>query len=245
VSGDFKSRSEAALDATLESSGDIGDALAEVQREFEARIAAALSRLPVIEDRRGMIEDEAGYLFDICAGSEVLDVPSEQKGGAVAAARKLAALRTDLLRVSQAIRALPLKARRALNAVVWADAARAGELTLPGNPAPHHISFGIDAVALAQAAEIARQSLLAEPDADAGRPKKVAAARVTDELFGVYERLTGRAPAVTTDTETGVSHGPLVAFVSEIFDMFGIDAGAASQISLARARAKKKVSGGQ
>jgi hypothetical protein len=217
--------------AALEAPADIGAEMAALQREFEARIAAALARLPVPEERRPWIADRAGYLFDICVTAAVLEVPLERRGGAKAAADKLAMLRKQMLAVGSTIERLPVKARWRLDAAFWRDRERT---TGRDDPVPHRLGFASDALALARAAEAARLDLLARPDPDAHRPRQHEAAHVTEEAIRVYENLTGRtAKLPTTDPDTSEMSGLLVDFLGDLFEAFGIAAKPASQLKTA------------
>lgn len=168
-----------------------------------------------------------------------------RKVGTPKAASLLAELRDKLVQVAQAIDTLPIEGQAALNEAVKAIAARRvaneakGQFSLRDH-APDPLAFAVTATVMAEATTAALDAVQAGPQTHGHKPPKRFAAAVADRAVLLFEQITGKTAGVTTDP-VGAGHkagGAFLAFVTDLFEVLGIDASPESQVRAAIARAK-------
>jgi hypothetical protein len=175
--------------------------------ELHSRIREILSALPVLEDRRDTIEDEANRMWDDLFASTFLPdtAPVRTSRSAkdllglidrlVELGRHMSAMKVDFL-------ALEKKARRDTFA---------GELVRVETAARHEL-----------------ERLRSQPEV-AGPPRKLRAPAVTQVVAEVLERLTGKPPTVLVDPRTNAAYGPFLDFLMAVFEVCGVDASPEAQ----------------
>ena len=95
--------------------------------------------------------------------------------------------------------------------------------------------------ALRQAQEATRHAFSAlEANTNAGRPKKIQAASVTDICAQLFEEVSRKRPTFTTDTGDSTISGAWPDFLQAVFDALYIDASVASQVRAASEKTPKK-----
>jgi hypothetical protein len=183
------------------------------------KLKAAMHALPVLEDRRHMIDRLADSLKVIGILAAVNDQPWARPTGSGQALKEL----EELLR-----RAGPLAVHiRGMHGTAHDALERGGKVR-------HWRRLASDLEDVCRAADAActkLASLPAETKKPGGAPKKRQAERVTGKAAKYYTALTGRQPTLTVDGDKRGhrASGTFLTFLESVFAAFDIDASPEAQ----------------
>jgi hypothetical protein len=177
------------------------------------RLKQALSALPVLEDRRDTIDDEANSMWDdLVLGKASTFLPDTAPVRTSRADLDLRGLIERLVDLSRFMNTMKVD-HRFLDALEK-EARRdtfAGELVRVETAARHELD-----------------RLRSQPEVT-GAPRKLRAQAVTEVAAVVFKRLTGKPATVRTDPRKNAAYGPFHEFLTAVFEACGIDASPEAQ----------------
>jgi hypothetical protein len=192
--------------------------------ELHRRIRDILFALPVLEERRATIEDEANRMWDdLFYGDASPFLPDTTPMRTSRSAKDLLALIDRLVELGRHMSAM--KVDRGFLDALEKEVRRdtfAGELVRVETAARHEL-----------------ERLRSQPEVT-GPPRKLRAQAVTMVAIEVFERLTGKEATLSINSNTGAASGPFLDCLKAVFEACGIDASAEAQAKAARRKLRSK-----